>query len=129
MARSTSSGHRPSTRKDQRQRLAEHAEQPGALHLPLPLQRADAERPIALPPHPAELVPEPVQVDEKGGAGEAEGEQGHQALAPGEHPGLVAGLGEQGDGLLDAGRGGVLERRRLQLSVPRTRARAARRRT
>ena len=54
-----------------------------------------------------------VEVDEVGEAREAQRQHRHQALAAGEHLGLVAVLGEQADDVGDGLRRVVLERRGL----------------
>ena len=81
-----------------------------ALGLALGDGRADGE--AAVGAHVLELG-QPADVDQDGGAGQPQGEQGDQALAAGEHLGFVAVLGQHGEGLVDGVGGVVVEGRRL----------------
>ena len=61
---------------------------------------------------------DPVEVDEVLEPGQPQREHRHEALAAGQHLGLVAVLGEQRDGVGDRLGRVVLERRRLHVVVP-----------
>ena len=83
----------------------------GVLEVGMAAQRTDVQGAVVVDPVVGE-VGQVVDVDQQLGRGEAQLEQGHQALAAGQHLGLTAALVEQRDRLGDAAGCLVAEARR-----------------